>query len=73
MKTSYILNLPYEEKPFTENEFILSQNDIEILKSMAKDEGRSLRNFLARKLKEIAAPQIVLLMSEKNEGIKKWF
>jgi len=53
-KTDYNFRVDYHDGYHVNNDFILDRDDIELLKEMAFQEGRTLKSFLAGKLKEIA-------------------
>jgi hypothetical protein len=50
-KDSYILKVQYDKK--LKSNYSLNDKDIETLKTMAKNEGRTLKSFVTYKLKKI--------------------
>jgi len=64
MSDSYNLRLPYKGVDPFDDKYILNERDIQSIKKMAKSEGRSVRTFIAYKLKEIAKQDPSRLMSK---------
>ena len=58
MKDCFTVRIPYCKKTFFNDKYSLNDDDIFSLKKAARDEGRSLRVFIAYKLKEIAKDNI---------------
>ena len=58
MKDSYVVRIPYCKKGFFDDKYFLNENDIKVLRDMAKEEGRSVRTLIAYKLKEAVSAKV---------------